>query len=211
MPLQSPPDDLSEFPSRTTPLGTLYRIFWHRDPHTGDVNSPWRFSSVPPGLRRFDLRQPSGTCYWSDLRYGAFLEVFRNCAVVADADVKNRRLWVGNATELALADLLAPHTAALGITAAISTQPDYEKPQEWAAALAGLGFDGLVGTCSHDPTSAALNVAVFGVAGTPDEQPGWSVAAKLVGDDAELSTELVAFGIRIARVPYDVTVVVPPV
>ena len=60
MPLQPPPAQLSGFPTRrpSVSLRRLYRIYWHRDRVTGAVNSPWRFSAVPPGLGRFDLPSP---------------------------------------------------------------------------------------------------------------------------------------------------------
>jgi hypothetical protein len=212
MPLQPPPDPLDAFPER--PPGdqphTLYRIFWHRNPATGDLNSPWRFSSVPPGWNRFDLPDPEGTCYWSDRRYGAFLEVFRGATLIADTDVRARRIWTGTAPHLRLADLLAEAAYALGVTAAISTQPDYALPQAWAAILRHLGFDGLVGTCSHDPTSDALNIAVFGDAGTPNAVDGWTVDSAIIEDDTELIHEIAAFGARIVPVPFDVAVSPPP-
>lgn len=213
MPLKSPPPGLAAFPERppAPKEWALYRISWHRDPETGDLNGPWRFSGVPPGSNRFDLPDPEGTCYWSDRRYGAFVEVFRGAVLVAEADARARRLWTGAAPELWLADLLAEEAYAVGITAAVSAQPDYKQPQEWAAAVRKLGFDGLVGTCSHDPTSTALNVAIFGGAGTPTHQDGWTTTVGAVENDTDLLQELAAFGVRIAPVPYDVAVSPPPV
>lgn len=212
MPLQSPPPDLTDFPERPTArsLRTLYRIVRHRDEESGDLRGPWFFSCVPPGSNRFDLPHPEGTCYWSDRRYGAFLEVFRNVPLVDEADAKARRLWAADAPALKLGDLLAPEAAAVGVTAAVSTQPDYEKPQEWAAAIRALGFEGVVGTCSHDPTSTALNIGVFGEAGTVEDPAGWATTAGSVDGDSELVSELVAFGVRIAPTPYDVAISPPP-
>lgn len=212
MPLRPPPVPLRAFPERSPDdqPQTLYRIFWHRNPATGDLNSPWRFSAVPPGSNRFDLPEPEGTCCWSDRRYGAFLEVFRGAPLIADADAKARRLWEGTPPDLKLADLLAEAAYPLGVTAAISTQPDYAIPQAWAAALRNLGFDGLVGTCSHDPSSVALNIAVFGHAGTPDSVVGWKTTSGGIEYDTALIHEIAAFGVRIARVPFDVAVSPPP-
>lgn len=213
MPLQPPPDDLAGFPVRrpSPALRPLYRIFWHRDRKTGAVNSAWRFSSLPSAAgQRFDLPDPAGTCYWSDRRYGAWIEVFRGAKVVATTDAAARRLWTGRAPALRLADLLAERAYAFGVTAAISTQPDYTLPQRWAAALKNVGFQGVAGSCSHDPASKALNVAVFGKAGSPRSQPGWTTTSGPIATDVELLRELAALGVHVAPVPFDVTTSAPP-
>lgn len=213
MPLQPPPADLAGFPRRRSSpaLRTLYRIFWHRDRTTGEALGPWRFSGLPGGTSgRFDLPAPAGTCYWSDRRYGAWVEVFRSTAVVAAVDAAARRLWTAQAPPLRLADLLSQRAYRFGVTAAISTQPDYPLPQQWAASLQAEGFEGVVGSCSHDPASRALNVAVFGQAGSPRSQPGWTTASSSLESDLDLLRELARLGVRVAAVPYDVTTVTPP-
>lgn len=168
MPLQPPPETLDGFPLRrsSTAVRTLYRIFWERDRSTGQRASPWRFAAAPPGAGRFDLPSPRGTCYWSDRRYGAWLEVFRGARLVDVADARRRRLATGRAPALRLAD--------------------------------------------HDPTSRALNVAVFGRAGQPATQPGWRIDRGRLETDEALLSELVAFGVRVAAVPYDVPTVPAP-
>ena len=93
--LTAPPADVSSFPTlgaRGLP-GMLFRIFFLRDRTTGALNSAWRFGSVPPGEARFDLRTPDGTCYWSDRRYGSWVEVWRGTRVVDRADVTRRALF----------------------------------------------------------------------------------------------------------------------
>ena len=211
MPLQDPPHDLTSFPLRrySNRLRTLYRVVWHRDRH-GNLNQPWNYTSCPPGTNRFDLPDPEGTCYWSDESYGAFLETFRGAKVIASVDVAAKRLWVAKAPRERLANLLAPKAASVGVTAAISTQPDYEQSQRWAAALRHLGFEGVVGTCSHDPTSNALNVAIFGPAGVAPNRPGWVSTATSIEADVELHKELAKFGILIVDVPHDVAITGPP-
>jgi hypothetical protein len=212
MPLGPPPASLVGFPPRrpSASLRTLYRIFWHRDPVTGVENSPWRFSAIPGGRNRFDVPVPNGTCYWSSRRYGAWVEVFRGAKVVDVSDMRARRLWTGHAPVLRLANLLAPKAYSCGVTAAISTQPDYRLPQQWAEALRLRGFEGLVGSCSHDPGSTALSVAVFGKAGTPRTQPRWRTSSARVENDLLLVSELAKFGVYATPVPYNVATVRPP-
>lgn len=210
MPLQPPPADLTGFPARrsSAAVRTLYRIFWHRDRTTGAVKSPWRFASLPSARSgRFDLPDPDGTCYWSDRRYGAWIEVFRGVKLINGADVAARRLWTGEAPVLRLANLRLQKAYPFGVTAAISTQPDYTLPQQWAAALKSLGFQGVVGSCSHDPASKALNVAVFGASGSPTSRAGWTNTASSIETDPALLRELAAFGVHVAAVPYDVKTV----
>ena len=215
MPRTPPPADLAGSPSRrnTPSVRTLYRIFWNRDQVTGAQNSPWRFSTMTSGStgrNRFDVPEPNGTCYWSSRRYGAWVETFQGCTRVDLSDARHRRIWTGHAPVLRLANLLAPKAYPFGITAAISTQPEYALPQQWAEALRRHGFDGLVGSCSHDPSSDALNVAVFGKAGTPRSQPGWTTTSNRLEEDMTLLTELAKLGVHLARVPYDVQTTTPP-
>lgn len=85
----APPADLTDFPVAPADdlPDELFRIFPHRHRGTGAVNPPWRFSSVPPVASRFDIDQPRGTCYWSDRRYGCWVEVWRGTRMVDRADV----------------------------------------------------------------------------------------------------------------------------
>jgi hypothetical protein len=208
MPLAPPPEDLSAFPRRrsSASVRTLYRITWHRDRATGAVSGPWHFSH--DGRGRFDLPEPHGTCYWSNRRSGAFLEVFRGTSTVAATDLLARRLVIAQAPVLRLAHLLSPRALPYGVTAALSTQPDYALPQRWAMALHDAGFEGLVGSCSHDPTSRALNVAVFGAAGTR-APGGWTTRTAPVQSDPVLLAELAPYGVRIVPVPHTVRTVPP--
>jgi hypothetical protein len=215
MPLTPPPDDLTRFPRRRTSpsVRTLYRIFRERNQDTGEKNSPWHFSTITigsTGRNRFDVPQPNGTCYWSSQRYGAWVEVFQGCTRVDRADALLRRICTGQAPSLRLANLLSPKAGHFGITAAISTQPNYLLPQQWAEALRLRGFDGLVGTCSHDPSSKALNVAVFGEADTQSSQPPWTTSSTRLDQDTTLGIELAKLGVSIERVPYDVQTTTPP-
>ena len=172
--LREPAADLSRFPARPRRPRTLFRISFHRG-RDGKPSSPWRFSARPGDDNRFDLTAPKGTCYWSDRPYGAFVEVFRGLTLLDPIDLTRRRLFVASAPALRLADLTSTRSYAFGVTAEISTSADYTLPQRWAAALELTGVDGLWGTCRHDPSSRAHNVAVFGAAGTQTRRAGWSV------------------------------------
>jgi hypothetical protein len=209
VPLNEPPQDLTGFPARrdSAALHTLYRVTRRRP--VPPPASPWWFSQVPGGRGRFDLPAPEGTCYWSSQPYGAFLEAFRGTRLVASPDVAMRRMWRASAPRLRLANLLARRAASFGITAAISSQPDYKLPRRWALALRAVGFAGLVGSCSHDPSSVALNVAVFGPGGRHRSRPGWSARSSDLESDAGLARELASFGIRIEPIPYDLPTVPP--
>jgi hypothetical protein len=137
------------------------------------------------------------------------VEVWRGVTTVDLVDARARRLWTAQAPPLRLADLLSQRSYRYGITAAISTQPDYALPQRWAKALRGAGFEGLVGSCSHDPASVALNVAVFGREGAPGSQPGWTTASGRIEHDTALLAELASFGVHLAPVPQDVPTIAP--
>jgi hypothetical protein len=68
----------------------------------------------------------------------------------------------------------------------------------------------VVGSCSHDPSSTAPNVAVFGHEGQPATQAGWRVDRSRLETDETLLSELGAFGVRVAAAPYDVPTIPAP-
>lgn len=213
MPLQPPPAALRGFPSRGTSgsLGTLFRMTRRRD-RTGALRrSPWWFSSADlPEPGRFDLPRPRGTCYWSSHRYGAWVETFRGTRQVAEEDLEHYTVWTARPpASLRLANLRVKRAYVFGVTAEISTVADYELPQRWAAAFAKAGLDGVLGTCRHDPSSRALNVAVFGPAGPASKRVGWTVAAESSAQDRVLRTELAQLRVRVVPRPHDVPVAAP--
>ena len=210
--LQVPPASLVGFPERPPAQqpAELYRIFFHRSARSGALNSPWRYSSRPADDNRFDLPAPAGTCYWSDRRYGAWVEVFRGVTLLDPVDATRRRLFTAAPPAMRLADLTAPAAHAFGVTAEISTAPSYALPQQWADALHQHGVQGLIGTCRHDPTSAARTVAVFGRAGTAVRRAGWTTTRGRIERDATLLSELATLGVHLASVPHTVTTIPPP-
>ncbi len=216
MPATPPPGAaaLAAFPALpgSAAAAALYRIWQARDPMTGASRTPWYFSSLPsPQAGRFDLPAPSGTCYFSDRRSGAWLEVFRGCGLVDRADVERRRLLTATPTspQPRLADLRSPRARRFGVTADLAAGDDYTLTHLWAPALRGAGFDGISGTVRHDPTHAARTVAVFGGAGPRSRVGGWrSRSAPLVGDTI-LLTELAPFGTGVVDRPWDIAVQQP--
>jgi len=217
MPADRPPspERLQGFPTRTHDggAGPLFRLLVHRDATSGIVRDAWWFSGRPgvaPG--RFDLVRPSGTCYLSDRRYGAWLEVFRGTGLVDRVEVERRRLLVAVRTGsgLPLADLDAAGARLHGVTAELGAGTDYALPHAWAQALHAAGFAGLTTAARHDPTHAARTVALFGRAGARRRLTGWRSERLSVADDAALLAELVPFGAGVAPVPYEVPITSVP-
>lgn len=213
--LQPPPATLTGFPrlpARSQPR-ELYRIFHARHRTTGLLTPPWYDSSTVAGQPaqggRFDLDPPMGTCYWSDRRYGAWVEVFRGVRMLDPADARKRRLFVATPPKQRIADLTALAAYRFGVTAEVSTTPDYALPREWAAALAAHGFAAVRGTCRHDPTSRAHNIAVFGRAGASARRAGWRTRRTRVETDARLLRELARLHVSIAPIPHTVATVRP--
>lgn len=208
--LMAPPADLTSYPALTaeqTPA-TLFRICHLRHRSTGALSSPWRFSSVPPGESRFDLNTPEGTCYWSDRRYGSWVEVWRGTGVVDRADVTRRAMFSARPPSLRLADTLALAAHRLGGTGELSTLLPYTLPQAWAQALRSHGFAGLVGLCRHDPSLTARNVAVFGPAGVVARRTGWTTRRSDLLSDPQLAAELGDLNVQVAAVPHTVPITV---
>lgn len=68
---------------------------------------------------------------------------------------------------LSIADCTAEGARAWGLTAEIHSSPDYAKTQDWAAAFARSGFDGICYFLRHDPAQRLTGIALFGPAGSP--------------------------------------------
>lgn len=209
--LPDPPPDLSGYPTlkaAETPA-QLFRIFHLRN-RAGRLNPPWRFSARPPGDSRFDIDHPEGTCYWSDRRYGSWVEVFRGTGIVDRADVTRRALFTTSPPSLELANTLAPAGHAFGMTAELSTVVPYERPQAWARGFRRAGFDGLVGICRHDPSLQARNFAIFGPAGVVARRRGWVTTRSTPLADAVLADELRELKVKVAAVPFTVPITPSP-
>lgn len=211
--LGAPPASLRGFPT-LSPADTpsvLYRIFHHRHHRTGALNAPWHFTSVPPGGSRFDVPEPGGTCYWSDRRYGCWVEVFRGVGAVERSEVTRRRLFAATPPNLSLANTLDLGARAFGVTGELSTVVPYDLPQQWASALRTAGRDGLVARCRHDPSLTARNFAIFGPSGPASRRAGWRTRRTTLQADRQLAGELRQLGVKILAVPHVVPVTPPPV
>jgi len=185
-PLAAPPADLRRFPAfRLTPVRALYRI------HRRDRN-PWWFSH--DGTGRFDLPAPEGTCYLAVSPLGAFVEVFREIALVSQALVDARCVSTLRLPGAArLADCTRARARAFGVTAEIHATEEYGATQPWAAAFAAAGFAGVRYLVRHDPSGRSAGIALFGSAG----EATWPVDATGPVDQALCDRAARRFGIRV--------------
>lgn len=210
MPATSPPADLAGFPATTLDAGaTAFRIFQARELRTGARRTPWFFSNLAsPRPGRFDVTAPNGSCYLSDRRHGAWLEVFRGCGLVDRADVERRRLFTAVRTgpPVRLADLRSAGARRFGVTADLAAGDGYALPQTWAAAVLRAKFQGLAGTVRHDPTHVARNLVLFGTAGPRSRVSGWRGTVTTLVSDTLLLGELAPFGTGVASRPFDVPI-----
>jgi hypothetical protein len=189
-PLAEPPGELETFPAFTLREHTrLFRV--HRREH-----GPWWFCS--DGLHRFDLESPRGTCHLATRPIGAFLEVFRDTAVVHEDDVSERRLSaVFVRRQLLLADASRRLARGFGVTAGLHSSRDYALTQRWAAALAKAGFQGVRYLLSHDPSQGLIGIALFGTRGSPAPRSGWRIASTAPLSADLLNRAFERFGIRV--------------
>jgi RES domain len=192
-PLLAPaaPDALRGFPRRTvSALHDLHRV--HRR-----SRQPWWFEHR--GVGRFDLTGDAdrGTCYLAEKPLGAFIEVFRDTALVSEEDVRRR---VSSAVrvpgKLVLADCTRARARAFGVTATLCSTERYELTQGWARAFAAAAFDGIRYRLSHDPSQALIGVAIFG----PRGAARWPVRHTAPIDPALIDEVGRRFGIRVVPV-----------
>jgi len=204
-----PPADLTGFPWTVVNAGTsLYRIVRHRDV-SGDVRAGWHFSSAGDDhAGRFSLPKPDGTCHFSNLKYGGWLEVFRGCTLVDRADVDKRRLFTATRTgfPLRFGSLVSARAVSYGVTLDLAAGNSYEQAQTWAAALHAAGRSGVVGLIRHDSAGKAHNVAVFGRSGPERRVAGWRTGTTEPVRHPDLLADLRRMGIGVLDRPYDVTV-----
>lgn len=184
----------------------LYRIV-RRFEADGEPRPVWFFSSTTnPAPGRFDLPAPRGTCYFSDVRVGAFVEVFRRTRVIARSDVAARQFVTATRTgdAMRLANLRSAAAAARGVTLDTFGSDDYSEPQGLASELDQRGLDGVRAPARHDPTTRANTIALFGRAGAAKSQRGWRVRRSPVDAERALLEDARAYGYAVLDIPYDV-------
>lgn len=157
---QPPPTSLVGFPTLLPPRRRLWRAgrSIHANPWWFDGSGGGRFNPVDTHL---------GSCYMGMDRLAGLMEVLGpemvGGAVHID-DLAARSVFFLDPTHLPvpLADLAHRRAAGHGVTNELSTTP-YDLPQQWAAALAGPGFQGVRYRTRFD--TGAGGVAVFGSPG----------------------------------------------
>lgn len=186
-----PPADLRAFPSRRVRAGRRFARI-----HRRAFDARWFCSDLDC---RFDLDPPRGTLYLGEEPLGAFLEVFRDVAVVDERDVEQRSLsMIPLPKGVRLADCTVEGARRFGCTGEIHAGLDYELTQRWAAAFAQAGFGGVRYFIRHDPRMRLIGVAVFGAEGegTMWPEPEASGIPRALQEEAERR-----FGIRIMPSP----------
>jgi hypothetical protein len=156
---------------------------------------PWWFSSDAHG--RFDLPKPRGTCYLADDEVGAMLEVLGPVVVVSSTWAGRLSLWhLGLPDQCNAADTTVRAARGFGVTAELASITPYDLPQQWAAAFAAAGHQGVRYRVRHDPGGSRA-LALFGAAGERRwprgrrQDVGPALLARLAGET----------GIRVAPLP----------
>jgi hypothetical protein len=188
---------LDGFPTFTVPSGTaLHRI--HRA-----KNLPWWFSS--DGSGRFDpVGVPGlGACHLAERDLGAWVEVFRTALVIAEGDVRDRRLCSpALSRDLTLADATSRSALAFGVTASLGAGEDYRPGHEFAAAAAHEGFAGVRYFVRHDPSQNLVGVALFGPAGAAAANDAdWPAKPDIAISQELIDAAADAFGYRVVPTP----------
>ncbi len=157
---------------------------------------PWWFSSGGSG--RFDLEPPGGTCYLAAAPLGALIEHFDGISVIAEEDLKRRRistLAVGR--PLRLADCTSPKARRFGADLSLSAGSDYAGAQRFAAWLREAGFDGVRYLLRNDPAANLIGVALFGSAGEQD----LPVLSSAEADEGTLAEASRRYGVGVVPTP----------
>jgi len=195
--LRPPPDDpgeLTGFPQHLLGKGSeLHRI------HRAELN-PWFFSSGP--LWRFNPCEIRGlgACYLGEKPVTGVLETFKGIQVVDEAELRVRAHFSARLDrQLRLADCCAPAAARFGVNGEIHTTPDYERPQEWASALARAGFAGIRYLCRSDPGMQLIGYALFDDAGQAPPNRWPDGTDQPITDDTVREAE--RYGLRISPAP----------
>lgn len=176
------PHDLSDFPHRDIPAGSL----WHRE--HAQALGPWWFASDDGG--RFNLDAPRGTLYVAATAEAAVLERvggdlvkggFIPAALADERVVSALRMPI----PIVLADVTHAEVIRWGVVATeLCTVANYTLTRAWAHAFDEAGFDGLWAMLRFSGP-AGRGLAVFGEAGErswpadPEPAPVRMIIAKM--------------------------------
>lgn len=197
---QPPPADIARFPSQRWYAGReFYRAAGKHA--NGTWQSPWWFCTC--GDCRFDLPTGSaiGTLYAATNPVSAIVEYlgFDAGALVNAAMLRKRRVCTLHYDlGFPLALPAHPRAASFGATAELTSSPDYEVPQAWAAAFAAAGFDGIWYQARFAVNSKPTSLAMFDAAGA---QERWPIVDSVSAQDQSLVLGLQAIGIDVSRAP----------
>jgi hypothetical protein len=162
--------------------------------------APWFFASGP--LWRFNPHgvRGLGACYLGEKPVAGLLETFKGMRVVDEAELRLRAHFSASLDRrLRLADCCAPAAGRFGVNGEIHTTPDYERPQEWASALARAGFAGIRYLCRSDPGMQLIGYALFDHAGEAPSGRWPDGVDRPVGEDAVREAE--RYGLRFSPAP----------
>jgi len=122
--------------------------------------APWWFGNGLGG--RFDLPGPDGTCYVAETSLITLLETWGGIQLVPSTEIADRAVSTLAVTrDLHVADTTSNAAIRFGMTAEISTTPDYDLTQQWAQALRAAGFDGIRYWARHDLAHTDACFALF--------------------------------------------------
>lgn len=150
----------------------LYYREHHRRADAIDLGC-WWFASTTPGDEpggRFDRHSPEGTCYFGQSpgvaareRCGRFLAARRP---VPRSHIAGRVVSTVEISLSAVADLVHPDAALLGVTAELAAGNDYGLSVQWADTIGVAGFSGIRYAPRFTPGQECA-LAVFGPEGAP--------------------------------------------
>lgn len=215
MPLGPPPApaELTRLPRVSLRGRTLHRVF------AAQRSTPWWFASLPQQVvdpeshGRFDLPAPLGSCYLALAPVAAVLETFVHfTGRLPDVELRARRRAEVVAPDSAppAANVAAPSSRAVGVTAALWAGGDRALTQAWALALHRAGWRSVHGGVSHDPAGRLRAVTLFDAEGDHppyDSASEWPVQVRTLHDDEVLHRQLRRYGIEVARSDVQLPVV----
>lgn len=169
--------DFTKFPPARVRAG----VYWwrqHRDRPGAADRGAWFFASYDPGslgAGRFDLLKPQGSCYLAKTAHGAMNECLGPDVAErgwVDADLLEGRVMsrLPLPEPVLAANLTSARATRFRVTSEINTVDDYALTQQWATALAAVGFTAIRYWLRFS-TDATHGLALFSEAGAPETPP----------------------------------------